>query len=62
MKMKAASAGFHHSDLADAFGLLPKSLRSWLLESFKNDFDPDLFSNLKTIYGMKLQIICLLRR
>jgi len=39
--------GFHHSDLADAFGLLPKSLRSRLLESFKNDLDPDLLFELE---------------
>ena len=40
---------FHHSDLADAFGLLPKNLRSRLLESFKEDLDPDLLLNSKTI-------------
>ena len=39
--------GFHHSDLADAFGLLHKSLRSRLLESFKNDLDPDLLFELE---------------
>ena len=33
---------FHHSDLEDAFGLLPRNLRSRLLESFKDDLDPDL--------------------
>ena len=39
--------GFHHSDLADAFGLLPKNLRSRLLESFKEDLDPDLLFEIE---------------
>ena len=38
---------FHHSDLADAFGLLPRNLRSRLLESFKDDLDPDLLFELE---------------
>ena len=38
---------FHHSDLADAFGLLPKNYRSRLLESFKEDLDPDLLFELE---------------
>ena len=39
--------GFHHSDLADAFGLLPKNLRSRLLESLKEDLDPDLLFEIE---------------
>ena len=39
--------GFHHSDLADAFGLLPKNLRSRLLKSLKEDLDPDLLFEIE---------------
>ena len=45
--VKSHLEGFHHSDLADAFGLLPKNLRSRLLESFKEDLDPDLLFELE---------------
>ena len=45
--VKSHLDGFHHSDLADAFGLLPKNLRSRLLESFKEDLDPDLLFELE---------------
>ena len=46
-EVKSHLEGFHHSDLADAFGLLPKNLRSRLLESFKEDLDPDLLFELE---------------
>ena len=45
--VKSHLDGFHHSDLADAFGLLPKIYRSRLLESFKEDLDPDLLFELE---------------
>ena len=45
--VKTHLEGFHHSDLADAFGLLPKNLRSRLLDSFKEDLDPDLLFELE---------------
>lgn len=46
-EVKAHLEGFHHSDLADAFGLLPKNLRSRLLGSFKEALDPDLLFELE---------------
>jgi magnesium transporter len=46
-EVKAHLEGFHHSDLADAFGLLPKNLRSRLLGSFKETLDPDLLFELE---------------
>jgi len=39
--------GFHHSDLADAFGLLDRSLRKRLIESVKEELDPDLLFELE---------------
>jgi len=39
--------GFHHSDLADAFGLLDRSLRKRLIESVKEGLDPDLLFELE---------------
>lgn len=38
---------FHHSDLADAFGLLDRSLRKRLIESVKTELDPDLLFELE---------------
>ena len=38
---------FHHSDLADAIGLLPGNLRKRLLELVKVDLDPDLLFELE---------------
>ena len=38
---------FHHSDLADAIGLLTGSLRKRLLELVKVDLDPDLLFELE---------------
>jgi magnesium transporter len=46
-EVKAHLDGFHHSDLADAFGLLPKNLRSRLLGSFKEVLDSDLLFELE---------------
>ncbi len=40
-------ASFHHSDLADAIGLLTGSLRKRLLELVKVDLDPDLLFELE---------------
>jgi len=40
-------AGFHHSDLADAFGLLDRSLRKRLIETVKLELDPDLLFELE---------------
>jgi magnesium transporter len=39
--------GFHHSDLADAFGLLDRPLRKRLTESVKTELDPDLLFELE---------------
>ena len=39
--------GFHHSDLADAFGLLDRPLRKRLTESVKTQLDPDLLFELE---------------
>ena len=39
--------GFHHSDLADAFGLLDRSLRKRLIVSVKEELDPDLLFELE---------------
>ena len=39
--------GFHHSDLADAFGLLSGSLRKRLLDLVKVELDPDLLFELE---------------
>ena len=38
---------FHHSDLADAFGLLDRSLRKRLIELVKTELDPDLLFELE---------------
>ena len=38
---------FHHSDLADAFGLLDRSLRKRLIELLKTELDPDLLFELE---------------
>jgi len=38
---------FHHSDLADAFGLLDRPLRKRLIESVKEGLDPDLLFELE---------------
>ena len=45
--LKIHLEGFHHSDLADAFGLLPKNLRLRLLDSVKEELDPDLLFELE---------------
>ena len=39
--------GFHHSDLADAFGLLDRPLRKRLIDVVKTEFDPDLLFELE---------------
>ena len=39
--------GFHHSDLADAFGLLDKSQRKRLVDMVKAELDPDLLFELE---------------
>ena len=39
--------GFHHSDLADAFGLLSGNLRKRLLDLLKVQLDPDLLFELE---------------
>ena len=41
---------FHHSDLADAFGLLDRSLRKRLVQTVKLELDPDLSLNWRIIY------------
>jgi magnesium transporter len=46
-KVAAHLVGFHHSDLADAFGLLSGSLRKRLLELVKVELDPDLLFELE---------------
>ncbi len=38
---------FHHSDLADAFGLLNRSLRKRLIDAVKTELDPDLLFELE---------------
>ena len=38
---------FHHSDLADAFGLLDRTLRKRLVQSVKLELDPDLLFELE---------------
>ncbi|MEK9773322.1 MAG: magnesium transporter [Opitutae bacterium] len=38
---------FHHSDLADAFGLLERTLRKRLIELVKPELDPDLLFELE---------------
>ena len=38
---------FHHSDLADAFGLLDRPLRKRLVQSVKLELDPDLLFELE---------------
>ncbi|MDA7823157.1 magnesium transporter [Opitutales bacterium] len=38
---------FHHSDLADAFGLLDRSLRKRLIDAVKTELDPDLLFELE---------------
>ena len=38
---------FHHSDLADAIGLLDRSLRKRLIELVKTELDPDLLFELE---------------
>ena len=45
--VKSHLVNFHHSDLANAFGLLHKKLRSRLLEFVKDDLDPDLLFELE---------------
>ncbi len=45
--VKSHLENFHHSDLADAFGLLDKNLRSRLLGFVKDDLDPDLLFELE---------------
>ena len=45
--LKIHLEGFHHSDLADAFGLLPKNLRLRLLDSVKEELDPDLLFEIE---------------
>ena len=42
--------GFHHSDLADAFGLLSGNLRKRLLDLVKVELDPDLLFELSLIH------------
>jgi magnesium transporter len=39
--------GFHHSDLADAFGLLDRPLRKRLIDVVKTELDPDLLFELE---------------
>ena len=39
--------GFHHSDLADAFGLLDRPLRKRIIEALKTKLDPDLLFELE---------------
>lgn len=39
--------GIHHSDLADAFGLLDRPLRKRLIDSVKPELDPDLLFELE---------------
>jgi len=39
--------GFHHSDLADAFGLLDRPLRKRLIDTVKGKLDPDLLFELE---------------
>jgi len=39
--------GFHHSDLADAFGLLDRPLRKRLIDAVKTELDPDLLFELE---------------
>ena len=39
--------GFHHSDLADAFGLLDRFLRKRLIDAVKTELDPDLLFELE---------------
>ena len=46
-ELKLHLEGFHHSDLADAFGLLDRSLRKRLVESLKDELDPDLLFELE---------------
>ena len=46
-ELKQHLDGFHHSDLADAFGLLDRSLRKRLVESVKEELDPDLLFELE---------------
>jgi len=46
-ELKLHLEGFHHSDLADAFGLLDRSLRKRLVESVKDELDPDLLFELE---------------
>ena len=46
-QLKVLLEGFHHSDLADAFGLLDRSLRKRLVESLKDELDPDLLFELE---------------
>lgn len=45
--LKVHLEGFHHSDLADAFGLLDRSLRKRLIELVKSELDPDLLFELE---------------
>ena len=45
--LKIHLEGFHHSDLADAFGLLPKNLGLRLLDSVKEELDPDLLFEIE---------------
>jgi magnesium transporter len=46
-ELNAHLEGFHHSDLADAFGLLDRPLRKRLIESVKEGLDPDLLFELE---------------
>ena len=45
--LKAHLEGFHHSDLADAFGLLPKTLRARVLDALREELDHDLLFELE---------------
>ena len=46
-ELEAHLESFHHSDLADAFGLLDRSLRKRLIELVKTELDPDLLFELE---------------
>ena len=46
-QLGAHLSGFHHSDLADAFGLLDKSQRKRLVDMVKAELDPDLLFELE---------------
>ncbi len=46
-ELKLHLESFHHSDLADAFGLLERTLRKRLIELVKPELDPDLLFELE---------------